>query len=60
MSRNGSYYTLLKDYFALQESLGQFDHLVSDSAKLEFLTLMKAFMINYYSSQASIEKKHID
>lgn len=46
MSRNSSYYALLKDYFALQESLGQFDYLVSDGEKTEYLSRLKAYMNN--------------
>ena len=44
MSRNGSYYTFLKDYFTLQQSLGQFDYQLSDSEKLDYLSRLKAFM----------------
>ena len=44
LSRNSSYYALLKDYFALQESIGQFDYLISDAGKLDYLTRLKAFM----------------
>jgi HAE1 family hydrophobic/amphiphilic exporter-1 len=44
MSRNGSYYALLKDYFALQESLGKFDYQSSAAENLEFINRMKAYM----------------
>ncbi|MEI7982048.1 MAG: TolC family protein, partial [Bacteroidota bacterium] len=44
MSRNGSYYALLKDYFALQASLGKFDYQTSASETLDFLNRMKAYM----------------
>jgi len=44
MSRNGSYYTFLKDYFALQQSMGQFDYLASDAEKMDYITRLKAYM----------------
>ncbi|MCX6279434.1 MAG: efflux RND transporter permease subunit [Bacteroidetes bacterium] len=46
MSRNSSYYALLKDYFALQESLGQFDYFDTDVARQQYLARLKAYMNN--------------
>jgi multidrug efflux system outer membrane protein len=44
MSRNGSYYTFLRDYFALQESLGRFDYMSTPAEKQDYLSRLKAFM----------------
>ncbi|MEI6882904.1 MAG: efflux RND transporter permease subunit [Bacteroidota bacterium] len=44
MSRNGSYYTFLRDYFALQESLGRFDYMSTSTQNQQYLARIKAFM----------------
>ena len=44
MSRNNSYYSLLKDYFDLQQSLGQFDYQLSDANRMDYLSRLKTFM----------------
>jgi len=46
MSRNSSYYALLKDYFDLQQSIGQFDYQISDGEKTKYLSRLKAYMNN--------------
>ena len=44
MSRNGSYYTFLRDYFALQQSLGKFDYMTTPAEKQDYLSRLKVFM----------------